>query len=159
MVLDIYAPIIPNASLGGFQLRVPVRSIQELLDGLGVIKEGSFQLVAPFEARYQLAEGAVEMAVDVRNGKIFKLIANAGYKGTLFGRIMVGMRVKEAIGIEPRLYYDQAEQFIYCEGVSGLAIDVPVIDPFPREVPDLIISSIAVYAREIATLQGQDGDW
>jgi hypothetical protein len=159
MNLDIYADIIPNQGLGGLQLRIPVRAIQELLDSLGVLREGSYQLVAPFEARYRLAGGAVEVAVDIRNGKVFKLIAHAGYKGALFGRVTVGMRVRDAIAVEPRLYYNPAEEFICCEGVSGLAIDLPVIDPLPREVPELIISSIAVYASEIATLQGQEGDW
>jgi hypothetical protein len=157
--LRLDAEIVPNQSLGGLALRTKVLDVQELFSGLGITSRGSFTLVRPFEARYRFAEGEIEAAVDVRNGKVFKLTARSGYKGSVFGTITVGMSVAEAMSLEPRLYYDEAEELIFCRGVEGLSIDVPEIDSLPELVPGMTISAISVYAEEIGTSQGQNGEW
>jgi hypothetical protein len=46
-----------------------------------------------------------------------------------------------------------------CKGVNGLAIDIPDTDPPPELVPTMNIFAISVYADEIDTIHGQDGDW
>ena len=157
--LQLDAEIIPNQGLGNLTLRSHVSELKQMLVGIGVYDEGSFRLVSPFEARYRLGEGQVEVAVDVRNGKIFKLIAYAGYRGKLFKMITVGMRVSEAMKLESKLYYDEAEEAILCEGVPGLTIDVPEIDPPVELVPEMHIEAISVYAEEINTLRGMSGTW
>lgn len=157
--LRLDAEIIPNHGLGNLTLRAHISDIEVLLVGLGVYEQGSFSLVSPFEARYRLGRGEIEVAVDVRNGKIFKLIAYEGYRGKLFGKITAGMRVGDAMRLEPRLYYDEAEEAVLCRGVSGLTVDVPEIDPPAELVPGMQIKAIAVYAEEIDTLQGNAGRW
>lgn len=161
MELDITANIVPDHSLGGLSLRLRLMDIQELISGRGFTKKGSFDLVSPFTALYRLgpANEEIGISVDVRNGKIFKLTAYQGYQGKLFGLIEVGMRIKDAIKLEPKLFYDEAEEHIRCEGVEGLAIDVPEIDPPPELVNEMIISAISVYAKGITTLEGQSGNW
>jgi hypothetical protein len=156
---DIEAPIVPDYGLGGFVLRNRIAKSQELLTGLGVLKKGSFRLVSPFEARYILDNGEIEIAVDTRNGKIFKLSAHPGYRGTLFEHIRVGMPVWQVLKIEPRIYYSEAEGAFFCRGVEGLTLDVPDSDAPPDIVPSMIISAISVFAVEILTARGQDGDW
>src|SRR5689334_12872051 len=89
--LRLDADIVPNQGLGGLRLRVSLAEIQELVPTWEPPGERSYELVRPFEARYKLANGVIEIGVDVRNGKIFKLIANRGYDGILFGKIRVGM--------------------------------------------------------------------
>jgi hypothetical protein len=155
--LDV--PILPNQGLAGLKLRTKLIDIQDLFIGLGITKAGSFNLVAPFDARYHLGNGEVTVAVDVRNGKIFMLSACRGYSGALFGQIFVGMKVSDAIAIEPRLYYDEAEGMILCKGVQGVSIEIPKIDPPPELVPEMTISAINVYAEETFTLEGQSGRW
>jgi len=113
-------------------------------------------MASPFEARYSFGDGSVQAAVDVRNGRIFKLIASKSYQGG-FGAIHLGMLVSDAMLADPRLHYSEAEECILCRGVSGITVNVPVIDPDPSEVPALRISDITVYAVEIETLEGQDG--
>lgn len=157
--LQLDAEIIPNHGLGNLKLRLSICDLVELVTGLGVYKSGSFYLASPFEARYRLGEGQVEIAVDVRNGKVFKLIAYAGYKGKLFNKITVGMQVHQAMKLEPRLFYDEAEEVILCRGVQGLTIDIPEIDPPPNLVPEMEIKAISVFAEEINTLQGMKGHW
>ena len=153
--LDLDAPIVPDEGLGGLTLRRPFREVaRELAELLGPREP-----VTPTEARYRLGRGEVELAVDVRNGRVFKLIARHGYGGTLFGAIRVGMTVRDAIRLEPRLDYDEAEGALVCRGVDGLQIDLDDPDPPPDLVPDLTIDAISVFAREIATLRGQEGDW
>lgn len=157
--IDLDAEIVPDDGLGGLRLRTRLCDLQDLLNGLGQTRRGSYELVTPFEARYRLLDGEIEAAVDFRNGKIFKLIACSGYRGRLFGRIAVGMPVREAMLLEPRLYYSEPEELILCRGVEGLAIDVPETDPPPDLVPDLAIEAISVYAREVSTAAGAEGRW
>lgn len=157
--LRLDAEIIPNHGLGNLTLRAHISELEELLVGLGVFEEGSYSLVSPFEARYRLGRGEIEVAVDVRNGKIFKLIAYEGYRGKLFGKITAGMLVGDAMTLEPKLYYDEVEEAVLCRGVPGLTIDVPEIDPPAELVPGMRIKAIAVYAEEINTLQGNWGRW
>jgi hypothetical protein len=153
------AHITPNEGLGGLRLRTKLIEIQDLVTPQMYTDPATYQLVSPFEARYTMANGAIEVAVDVRNGKIFKLIAREGYWGKLFGTIAVGMLAADAMQIEPGLKYDEAEETIICEGVPGLAIDVPAKDPPAELVPTMTISAINVFAVEILTANGQRGHW
>lgn len=151
-MIDIYEKIIPNESIGGLKLRTKLKDIQNLI-------KGKFQLTKPFEARYLLGNDEIEVTVDVRNGKIYQLTANSGYKGKLFDKIEVGMKVSKAMEYEPNLFYDEVEEAIFCKGVNGLIINLYEIDPPPEIVKNLTISSISVYAEEIDTIMGQNGNW
>jgi hypothetical protein len=155
--IQLDAPIVPDQGLGGVLLRTRVREIQDILVFPG--KNAKFRLVSLFEARYSLADGAIEIAVDVRNSKIFKLMARSGYQGLLFDKIRVGLTVREAMALVPALYYDETEEMILCKGYPGVSLDVLEVDPSPERVPDMTIDSINVFASEIAALDGQEGAW
>lgn len=157
--VDLTVSISPNRGLGGLTLRTHVIDLQDLVLGLGITRAGSYELVAPFDARYRLGTGEVTIAVDVSNGKVFMLSAGNGYKGALFGKIFVGTKVKDAFRVEPNLYYDEGEEMILCRGCPGLSIDIPESDPLPTAVPEMAISAINVYAEETRTLEGQLGQW
>lgn len=156
---DLDAAIEPDRSLGGLVLRTKLITIQTYFLGLGVTVEGSYELVKPMEAVYRLGAGEVEVSVDVRNGKIAKLIACPGYRGLLFSKISVGMLAGDAMRAEPRLFYNENEEIIQCQGVEGLAIEVSEIDPPPHLVPSLPIVAISVFAKEVFTWSGQGGEW
>lgn len=158
-IVRVDAPIIPNHSLGGFTLRNPIRDYQEHFTTLAVAGEMVYKLPRLFEARYQLAHGAIAVACDVRNGKIFRVSAYEGYQGLLFDKIALGMSVREAIALVPELYYDEAEETILCKGCEGVALDVQEIDPPPELVKDLTLHAINVFAPEIMNRRGQDGVW
>ncbi len=149
--LDLEAPIIPNQSLGGLTLGTHISELEDLVFGLGSWKEGACTLISPFEARYSFGKGEIEAAVDVRNGKIFKLSAKVGYKGKLFEEIGVGMLVQQALELEPRLYYDEVEELILARGLPGLSLDIPEIDPPVEIVPGMNISAINVFVEEIGS--------
>ena len=149
--LQVNAPILPNEGLGGLKLRIPVTEIQDRLLAAFIAslpKNDWHALAGLFEARYRL--GPVEIAIDVRNGKIFRLSAYEGYRGRLFGKISVGMKVSDAIALDPRLYYDEAEELLLVRGCVGVSLDVPEVDPDPAAVPAYPIVAISVYAEEVS---------
>jgi hypothetical protein len=157
--MDLTAPIIPNEGLGGIPLRAAIIDIQNIFSGLGVLTAGHFNLHSPFDARYYLGKGEIVVCVDVRNGKIFMLSACEGYKAGLWGKIFIGMKVSDALKLEPQLFYDEAEEVILCKDCPGLSIDISEIDPPVELVPELTITAINVYADEIWTSPGQKGRW
>ena len=122
-------------------------------------KNKMFRLASPFEAKYKFEKEGVVICVDVRNGKIYQLTAISGYKGLLLGKIHVGMKVADAMMVEPGLYYDEPNEVIFCKGHPGLAIDVPEIDPPPELVPKMVIQAINVYAEEAFKPIGNRGLW
>jgi hypothetical protein len=157
--LDPAADIIPNVGLGGLTLRTKLRDIQSLPQLTPMWPDTRYELVSPLDARYSLLGGVVIVCVDVRNGKIFQLIAGTNYEGRLFGQIYVGMSVAAAFALDSRLYYDETEESIRCRDVPGLVLDIPEIDPPPELVPSMHISQISVYAAETDSLDGQEGNW
>ena len=152
IVVDLERAIVPGSGLGGFALRSHITELEELVARIGCSQPGTFRLATAYEAVYSLGKGEVEIAVDVRNGKVFKLIALPGYRGRLFGQIRVGMLVREAMALDQRFYYDEVEELILCRGVPGVAMDVEAVDPPPSLVPPMPISAISVFIPEIDEL-------
>jgi hypothetical protein len=161
--LEPEAPIIPAQSLGGVMLGSSIKNAQNLIARLQAqyISSGNknFVLTTPYEARYEFKAESIVIWVDVRNGKIYQLTGITGYQGMLFGSIYVGMKVEDAITINPSLYYDENLGFVSCRGSKGLAINLPELDPLPELVPKMIIESISVYVEEAFTPKGNAGMW
>lgn len=150
--VDIDAPILPNHSLGGIRLRSRAVDLQEVL-----LCAHGCHLATHFEARYVFEY--MSIAIDVRNGRVFKLIAGMGYRGTLFGRIRTGMSLAQAMALEPRLRYDEFEETVVCRGIEGVCLDLPRVLPSVDDAPAAPIESICVYATEILSAPGQDGKY
>jgi hypothetical protein len=147
--LQCDAPIVPNQSLGGLQLRKPIVAIEPLLQRLPerYTRRDWAVVDPPWEIRYLL--GCVVVAADVRTGRIFKLIAVDGYEGLLFDKIRVGMRIHDAQKLELRLYYDEDSELLLVRDTPGVALDVPEVDPDPATVPGMPISAISVFVSEL----------
>jgi hypothetical protein len=153
--IDIAAPIVPGRSLGGIKLRTRSTTIEDLMME-EVVAGAEYGMAGPFEVRYLLGpNGEVGLSIDVRKGRVFKMIAFAGHQGRLFKNIAVGMPVRDAFSQDPRLYYDEVEGAIRCEGVNGLVIDVPRNLPSPAAVPDQRIEAISVHVPQLDT----QADW
>lgn len=156
---NLHAPIIPNVGLGGFQLRAPLIDFQDTLMKCLSYEPPSFSLNTPFEACYQFENGSIEVWVDVRNGKVFKITAKNGYQGQLFEGVMVGLNAGEGMKRHPALFYDESEELILCKSVRGVSLDISETDPPPDLVPALSISAISTYIQEIDTLPALEGKW
>ncbi len=158
--IDVDAPILPGEGLGGLHLRIPIAQLQRVLEEQLVAAGGRLDWLSMAnlaEAKYRL--GPIEIAVDVRNGKVFKLTALSGYRGLLFGQLAVGMPVAHALELDPRLSYDEAEEVLLVRGCNGVTLDVPAIDPNPQAVPAMRIQAISVVAPEAFTVEGMAGRW
>ena len=159
------APIEPDAGLGGLTLRTPISQIGDIALALLERYDGDWARVCEvhplWEARYLL--GPIAVCADIRNGRIFKLIADAGYSGALFGAIHVGMPVGEALRLEPHLYYDEDEELLLVRDCPGVALDVTfdTLERAPSALlrdaasserwADGVIAAIAVFAPEMLT--------
>jgi len=159
MFTRVEAPILPGESLGGIRVGDPVRRYAEDFLRYELRREISFRMVGLFEATYILANGAIEVAVDVRNGKIARVTAARGYTGMLDNGVHVGMTVREAMAVDNRLHYDEPSELILRRGESGLSLALAERDPFPDAVPALRIVAISVYHPVLDTKAGQTGDW
>lgn len=158
--IDLDAPIVPGEGLGGLRVRIPIAHLHEILTDRLIAAGGNrdwLSMTHLAEATYQL--GPIAVAVDVRSGKVFKLTALSGYRGRLFGHLAVDMPVARAMELEPRLYYDEAEEMLLVKGCDGVSLDVPALDPDPRDVPAYRISAISVVAPEALIGGDLDGRW
>jgi hypothetical protein len=160
MKFDVTADIVPGKSLGGVNIGASITDFQDDLQQLYLPpRPQEYKLVSPFEAYYTVAKGRIIIAVDVRNGKIYKVCAMFGYTGLLFGKLRVGMNIKEAMSLEPRLYYDEAEELLFIKGIKGLSLGVPASDPYVHEVPSMRIHNICVELEDILSLRVCEGRW
>lgn len=157
--LDLDAPITPGRGLAGLEVGIPIVRLSDALLQAELKGGVVYSLVSLFEATYGLMRGAVEIAVDVRNGKIARLTARSGYQGRLTPGIGIGMLVREAIRLDSRFYYDEGEERVLCRGVPGVSIDVARVDPTPADVPQLPIEVISVYHEALDSAAGQTGRW
>jgi hypothetical protein len=151
--------IIPGQELGGVAVGTPFVRLANTLTEARVKNSVEYSMSTLFEASYYMRDFNVEIVVDVRNGKISRLTAREGYVGTLSNGVGVGTQVREAIRMEPRFYYDEAEELILCRGVPGIALELAAIDPYPDAVLEMPVHAISVYAAEIETVAGQQGMW
>lgn len=152
-------PIVPGKELGGIVVGTPFVLLADTLVEARMRDLVEYSLSTLFEASYRILDIAVEIVVDVRNGKISRLTAREGYIGTLSDGIGVGIRVHEALRIEPRFYYDEGAELILCREVPGVVLEVAAIDPDPDAVPAMLVHAISVYAAEVETAAGQRGMW
>ncbi len=159
MQVDLHADITPALGLGGFRVGALIREFSTLVSALDLRHEVAYELVSLYEARYRLGAGAIEVVVDVRNGKIARVTAYEGYRGVLFGAIRPGMTAREVMQHESRLHYNEAESLILCRGVDGISLDVAESDPDPERVPELTIMAVSVFSPALNTAAGQRGDW
>ncbi len=155
--LQLDAPIRPAQGLGGIVIGAPISGIATLLQRSRLQGILDARVVNLFDASYSLP--AVEIGVDIRNGKIYRITAKSGYAGTLFGSIRVGMNAGHAMLLVPSLYYDEPREVLLCAGVQGVALELSAIDPDPTDVPGLAITGVSVFTPDVETPLGQMGHW
>jgi hypothetical protein len=88
---------------------------------------------------------AIDVCIDVRDGRVISVSALAAYRGALFGGIRAGMTFVDAAQIEPRPYYDEVGDEVRVRECSGIALQFVEDDPFPEQVPQLTIVEIQAF--------------
>ena len=83
------------------------------------------------------------------NSKLYKIIALPEYKGTVFGKIKIGMTQEELLEAEPSFVYDDFEEVWISD--KGIFIEM---DPETNKV-----MWISVYIPELDTEDFEKGNW
>jgi hypothetical protein len=154
------APIVPGESLGGIALRQHITALDEMIMKNYWMHPAEYDwyfMSHIHELTYRI--GNISICIDVRNGKVFKLIAHEGYKGKLFGKIAVGMSIEDAMTACPDLHYDEDDWIVRSRQHEGIVIDAEEIDPDPATVGTLPIRGIAVFVPEAFSGTGLRGAW
>jgi len=125
--IDLYAPIIPQVGIGGLELSTHIKKYKELVSSFSrldtvTLEDRSVSLFSPFHIAYEL-QNTLIMVFDVLTGNLQRICACKDYKGVLLKKLRVGMLMEEAIRLEPRLKYDELEEYFYIEGVAGVTIE------------------------------------
>lgn len=158
-MLDIYAPIVPKASIGGLKLRSHLKEYYDIIPKLSwvdkeTLNDCSTYVFGSFHIRYEMRD-TLYLFFNMLNGKLYKITALSNYQGMLLGKIKVGMNIENLLKVQPNLLYDDFEEVYSYE---GLAIETDINNR---------IESISVYVEELDTLnndielrrQFEKGNW
>ncbi len=142
--LDVNAPILPWKGLGNIPLYTTIKELRHWLDAM----RAKSLLIGRFWIRYEIKD-VVYLFFDLTNGKLFKLVALSGYKGSLFNKIYVGQPEEEALRLEPSFEYDDFEEVFVSP--KGVFLET---DPCTHTV-----DCISVFVKELETDAFERGDW
>ena len=105
MTMDIYAPIIPYKECGGNKLYASLNEVISTLE-LANIKQND---INDNIIRVDVSDSMM-LFFSKRNGKLFKICTQEGYKGALPNGITVGMSKQDFCAIDNTLEYDDFEE-------------------------------------------------
>ena len=151
--------IIPNISLEEFKLRISTRNILDYLENVHNKNNLDFKLINPYVALYTIKNRFIEIAIHLKVCKVQRISYIGEDKSVNWNNIHIGMKVSEALKLEPRLFYYERNLILLVNEVPGIAFDISEYDPEPEDVPNSFITGISVYAEESLTPQGESGNW
>ncbi|SDZ27033.1 hypothetical protein [Thermoactinomyces sp. DSM 45892] len=140
-IVDLQAPIIPGKSIGGFQLRENIQVYEEIILNFPSLKP-SISEYTPLLVEYEIKDTLV-LIFNIK-WELRHIIAYPNYKGTLFGKIRMGMEISEVMQIDNRFTFDDFDEVYYIPELQGLVIDT-TLDEDDVEVVD----RIAVFTEEV----------
>lgn len=133
-MINVNAEIIPWKSIGGIKLYTHIKDLQKIIQG----EHAQSSLYDLFLVRYEI-EGKLYLFFNLLNGKLFKITALKGYKGTLYDKIKIGTKEDSLSNIDPRFEYDDFEE-VYENG-AGVFIET---DPITEKV-----QWISIFVKEL----------
>lgn len=151
--------IVPNCNVENIFLRKKITEYSEMLaqqKSHGLLE---FEEPDEYTGCYHLKGLYLEIYVDKRNEKIYKIAVLKGFSGAFEEKIRLGMTIPDACEKDPRLYFKESESIMLFKGIEGICIDLGVDDPWPDELDDLCVDSIIVFATEAFTFEGLKGHW
>ena len=140
--IDISAPIIPGESIGGIPLYSHIRDYRDLVNSFEYCekktgKDLSHSFFGTFEIAYEYKD-IMTLVFSIINGKLLIIIAQKGYNGLLFDKIRVGMNIKEAMKLEPRIYFDNVhEEYYLVKGEKGIMLET---DPATGNIAVIMVN-------------------
>ena len=115
----ITLPIVPGVSIGGVRLG---ETRQEVIRRLGVPPPEARRL-RPGEGENEFLEYG-PLTVWLKDGRVFQVVAEAGYQGQAPGGLAVGARWAELFNLYPEIAFHEEEGFWCVPGIEGLGLDL-----------------------------------
>lgn len=143
-MIDIDAPIIPFKGMGGIKLYSTLDDLNDILSGNNVTST----ILHNEWIKYDI-NNSLELFFHIKNKKLFKITTLDGYRGKLFDKIVVGMKEKEFVEIEPTFIYDDFEEVF--ESDKGVFIETDAIEHTARW--------ISVFIKELDTEDFDNAEW
>ena len=137
-IMNINAEIIPYVSLGGIQLYSSIKDIMLYEHAL------KFEMYARHLIKYEI-DSAIEIHINIINGKIYKLCAKNNYKGSFKGIIIGSNLTKLSCTLENLIYDDFEEIFI----LDGVIIETVLKKNEQTNKFEDIVTSLSIYVKEL----------
>lgn len=159
-MISLIAPILPNESLGNIVLRENIKVLLQTFKFENIVylseRENIYSKTVTI---YKIFNDAINIAVDNRNSKIFRISASKGYEAKLFDKIMIGDTLFDVIEKEKSFYYSERDDVVLSKKFPGVSLDLEISDFLFSDIKNPKIEYISVYAVESMTVQGQMGNW
>lgn len=147
--MNINKAIIPATSLGGFNIGYSISEYSDYLMRNNIVGNLTYTQVGIYSTLYTVNSLPIEVYVDTRDGRIYKISAIKGYQGTYNNLIEVGMSTKAVFELGNHFYYDECDQGILSTEIEGIIFEPDDEDPYPEEVPTLNIGAITIFNPEV----------
>ena len=144
MEIDIYADIVPGKSLGGFDISESVVKYWSLLDFYSSLGKLGCSQTSISTVRYSFSGAPVELSVDIRTGKIYKISALVGYVGSFLKKIKVGDSINKVLDQDLGFRYEDFDMAFFSSVYPGIVLEPDIYDPLPEDMPKLNIEAITI---------------
>lgn len=147
--MNLNADIIPSVSLGGFVIGRPISEYLDYLEKYYLLNKLDYFQTDIYSVQYIVTNVPVEVYVDIRDGRIYKISAVKGYKGKYADLIKVGMSAQKILELGKHFYYDECDQGIFSNEIDGIVFELNDEDPYYEEIESLNIEAITVFNPKI----------
>lgn len=159
-MIDTYAPILPNESLGNILLRETKDNLLNIFNKNKIIYNTSYEKENDTRVLlYTILNDSITVAVDNRNSKIFRITAKDGYKGRLINKIKIGDTLSDVFEIDESFKYSERDDAVLSDKFPGVSLDLEVSDYLISTLKNPKVQYISVFAVESMTVEGQSGNW
>lgn len=120
------ASIIPGVSCGGLAIGTSLLDYMSLFSSFSIKIYDDQEKYAELHCSLGVAytfKNCISYIFHIPDHKLTKICAFEDYRGKLFDKLYIGMKLDEAIKAEPNLYYDEDEELYFIKGVKGVSIE------------------------------------
>jgi hypothetical protein len=140
--------------MGGLRLFSHVSSIARQLNISLSGNRINAGVLTPLVVYFDLP-GVFSIHVDLNNGKIFKLVAAAGYRGFFSETIGIGSTIQDILEKGYNVLFDDFDGTIFIKGFGGICFELEDPNYSIKTLPSQAISSIIVYDPKLDELGEQ----
>ena len=147
-MLDFSAPIIPYIGMANIKLYSTIEEVQPILS----FYNAKINYIYDDVIRYDIGTELL-LFFHKKNNKLFKITTEKNYKGSLFGKIRVGMQETELEAIDSSFVFDDFEEV----WVSSKGVFIEAV--IEQNYSPAIIRWISVFIPELESEAFDKCEW